>query len=401
MPPIPRVRASNLRPLSDIAIHVPAHVLPGRRDDQRLTRFDAMPTHPLCMRALALFVLVGVVSCRRPEEASAAPAMSGEAPEHVQTAVVTQRPMPRYLTLTGTLRARSESDLAADASGKVVQTWVERGQPVKRGQVIATLDSRASALAATAADAQAKLAQSQLEQARRDCERAKHLLETGAISQAEYDRQTAACTAQQWSAVAAEAQGKSATKMLGDTSIRAPFDGIIGERYVNVGQYLLPSTRVASIYAPDPLRLELTVPEANVAAVKPDMVVSFNVIAFGDESFTGRVRYISPNIREATRDLVIEAVVPNSDGRVKPGMFAVAKVLLDTPPTAVVPSAALVRDDAGARVFVVVGHEVQERLVQLGETVGDVVAVASGVKPGDIVVLRPGANVHDGTHVET
>jgi membrane fusion protein, multidrug efflux system len=352
------------------------------------------------MRALALFVLVGLAACHRPEQTSAAPGMSGEAAVHVQTAAVIERPMPRYLTLTGTLRASLESDIAADASGKVVQTGVERGQPVKRGQVIVTLDSRTSALAATAAEAQAKVAQSQLEQARRDCERVKHLFETGAISQAEYDRQNAACTAQQWSAVAAEAQGRSATKMVGDTIIRAPFDGVIGERYVNVGQYVQPSTRVASIYAPDPLRLELTVPEANVAAIKAEMAVMFSVIAFGDESFVGRVKFISPNIREATRDLVIEAVVANSDGRLKPGMFAVAKVLLDTPPTPVVPAAALVRDDAGARLFVVVGHEVQERLVQLGETVGDAVAVVSGVKPGDLVVLRPGPNVHDGTHVE-
>src|SRR3981081_3243403 len=99
------------------------------------------------MRVLALFVLVGISSCHRPEEASAAPAMSGETPVHVQTAVVTERPVPRYLTLTGTLGASLESDVAADASGKVVQTWVERGQTVKRGQVIVTLDSRASALA--------------------------------------------------------------------------------------------------------------------------------------------------------------------------------------------------------------------------------------------------------------
>ena len=66
----------------------------------------------------------------------------------------------------------------------------------------------------------------------------KHLLETGAISQAEYDRQTSQCTAQQWSAAAAQAQQQRATKLLGDTRIRAPFDGIIGERYVNVGQYV-------------------------------------------------------------------------------------------------------------------------------------------------------------------
>lgn len=355
------------------------------------------------LASLAPFALLGALalaSCHRAEATSAAAAASAKPPVRVRTAAAAERPMPRYLVLTGSLRASEESDIAADATGKVVQTFSERGQPVKRGQLIAVLDSRSAALAATAADAQARLAQGQLEQARRDCDRAKHLLETAAISQAEFDRQMAQCTTQQWSLAAAEAQGKSATKVLGDTSIRAPFDGIIGERYVNVGQYVQPSTRVASLYNPDPLRLQITVPEASIAAVKPDLPVAFTVAAFGDEAFVGTVKYISPNVREATRDLVIEAVVPNRDGRLKPGMFAVAKVLLASPPTPVVPSAALLRDDTGARVFVVVGKEAEERLVQLGETEGDAVAVLNGVRPGDSVVLEPSADLHDGTRVE-
>jgi membrane fusion protein (multidrug efflux system) len=364
-----------------------------------------MPKGLILMRvtraAALLLASLAVAACHARDGAPMPPALAGEAPVHVKTATAIERPMPRYLTLTGTLHASEASDVAADASGKVVQTFVERGQPVKRGQIIAVLDSRTAALAATAAEAQSKVAQSQLEQARRDCERVKHLLDTAAISQAEYDRQTAQCTSQLWSAAAAEAQGKSATKMLGDSNIRAPFDGIVGERFVNVGQYVQPSTRVASVYNPDPLRLELTVPEASVAAIRPEMPVSFSVVAFGDQVFAGQVKFISPNVRESTRDLVVEAVVPNGDGKLKPGMFAVAKALLATPQTPVVPSTTVVRDDTGtARVYVVVGQEAQERLVQLGETVGDVVAVGSGVKSGDRVVLDPGADIHDGVRVE-
>ena len=358
------------------------------------------------MRVLALAAVVftavalSLSACSRTEDAHASPAQIASAPVHVQTAAVVERPMPRYLTLTGTLHASESSDVAADSSGKVAQTFAERGQAVRRGELVAVLDSRSAAFAATAAEAQAKVAQSQLEQARRDCERVKHLLETGAISQAEYDRQTAQCTSQACSAAAAEAQGKSATKVLGDTLIRAPFDGIVGERYVHVGQYAQPGTRIVSVYATDPLRLELTVPEANVAAVQPGMPVSFRVTAFGDESFSGRVKYISPNVREATRDLVVEALVPNGDGRLKPGMFAVGKLPLSSPPTPVVPTDALLRDETGARVFVVVGQEVQERLVQLGESAGDSVAVIGGVRAGDRVVLRPSAEMHDGLRVE-
>ena len=319
---------------------------------------------------------------------------------HVQTATAVERAVPRLLTVTGSLRASQESDLAADASGKVLHTSCERGQAVKKGDILALVDARAVGFAASAAEAQAKVAQSQLEQARRDCERVKHLLETRAISQAEFDRQTATCASQEWSAAAAEAQQQSASKMLGDASIRAPFDGVIGERFVNVGQYVQPNTRVASIYASDPLRLELTVPEANVASVATETPVSFTVVGYGDEAFTGHVKYISPNVRESTRDLVVEALVPNADGRLRPGMFAVAKLPLGTQLAPVVPAAALVRDDTGTRLFAVIGRQIQERLVQTGESSGDGVAIVAGVKPGDVVVLRPGAEVHDGARVE-
>jgi membrane fusion protein (multidrug efflux system) len=358
------------------------------------------------MRALAWLPVVclmpaAVVACHKAEEASAAtPAREAAAAVKVTAVAVVQKPVPEMLTLTGTLRSSNESDVAADVAGKVVATYVERGQAVKRGQVIAIVDSRVAAFAATAAAAQAKVAQSQLEEAHRDCDRVKHLLDTGAISQADYDRQTAACTAQQWSATAAEAQQQSALKLAGDSSIRAPFDGFIGERYVNVGQYVQLTTRVASVYAPDPLRLQLTVPEASVAAIQQDMPVRFTVTAFGDQTFDGSVKYISPNIRETSRDLVVEAVVPNADYKLKPGMFAVAAISLGTKPRPVVPRTSVVQDDTGARVFVVSNQQIQERLVQLGQATGDAIAVVEGVNVGDAVVVSPGPDVRDGARVE-
>jgi len=352
--------------------------------------------------ALSSFACLLLVGCHRPEEASASqPPREAASIVRVQTVTVTQQPMPEYLALTGSLRADQESNIAADANGKVLQLLVERGQPVRRGQVIATLDARSASLGATAAQAQAKLAESQLDQAQRECERVKHLLETGAISQADYDRQTSQCTAQQWSAAAANAQQQSATKLLGDTSIRAPFDGVIGERMVNVGQYVQPSTQVASVYDPDPLRLAVTVPEANLADVKQGMPVTFTVAAFRDERFQATVKFISPNVRESSRDLVVEAIAPNRDGRLRPGMFAVARLELSETPRSVVPVSALKRDDTEARIFVVgPSKEIQERLVQLGESKGDVVAILGGVKMGETVVLQPGPDVRDGARVE-
>jgi len=349
-------------------------------------------------RAVGILTLICAAACKPADAGSAA--TEAEAPIHVQTAAVVEQPMPDYVTLTGTLRGNQESDVAADAPGKVVQTLVERGQMVKRGQVMVTLDARGAVLGASAAEAQSKVAQSQLEEAQRECERVKHLLETKAISQAEYDRQTSDCTAKQFSAQAAQAQSLTAVKLLGDTRVRAPFDGVVGERYVNVGQWVASTTKVVSMYEQDPLRLALTVPEADLALIKPDMTVSFSVAAFGDQKFPATVKYISPNVRESTRDLVVEALVANPDGKLKPGMFAVAKVALGQVPRPVVPSAAVVKDDTNARVFAVVQGQIQERTVQLGSTDGDNIAILSGVKPGENVVLTPAADVHDGAKVQ-
>jgi len=352
------------------------------------------------LAALTCFAALSNVACHKPDE-GASSSSPAAAPIHVQTAAVAEQPMPEYLTLTGSLHASQQSDIAADASGKVLQALVERGQAVKAGQVIATLDAQSANLSANAAQAQSYMAQSQLQQAQRECGRVKHLLDTGAISQAEFDRQTAQCTAQEWSAAAAQAQQQSATKLVGDARIRAPFDGIIGERLINVGQYVDRSTRVASIYMPDPLRLQLTIPEANLAAIHEGVAVTFAVAAFGDEHFTGTIKYISPNVREASRDLVAEAIVPNADGRLRPGMFAVARLLLADQPKPVVSAKALARDDTAARVYVVGDdHRVQERLVRLGEARGDLVAVLSGVRPGENVVVQPGPDVRDGARVE-
>jgi membrane fusion protein (multidrug efflux system) len=188
--------------------------------------------------------------------------------------------------------------------------------------------------------------------------------------------------------------------LLGDTRVRAPFDGVVGERFVNVGQYVGSTTKVLSMYEADPLRLQLTVPEADLAMVKMDMHVQFNVAAFPDQKFESVVKFVSPNVREQTRDLVMEAIVPNGEGKLKPGMFAVAKVPLGEHVHPVLPAAAMIKEETGARAFVVVQGQVQERVLQLGSTQGDVTAILSGVKAGENVVLSPGPDVHDGAKVQ-
>lgn len=354
------------------------------------------------MRAVGLVFLLcsHLLACRKPDKAAELTSANAELPIRVQTAPVEARPMPEYLVLTGTLRASQESEVAADAAGKVTHTFVERGQQVKRGDTLAILDARGASITATAANAQSELAKAQLEQARRECERVTSLKDTGAISQAEFDRVTSQCQTTQWSAAAAQAQQQNAQKIVGDSVIRAPFSGVIGERYVNVGQYVQPTMKVVSLYTPDPLRLELTVPEANIAGVQPEQSVTFTVSAFGDTTFTGTVKFVSPNVRPTTRDLVVEALCPNPELKLKPGMFAVARLETEDKPLLTVPSHAVVKQGELSRVFAVVDRRVEERIVQTGSERGGITAILVGIKPGEHVVVSPGPDVRDGAAVQ-
>lgn len=345
------------------------------------------------------FVLLGLAGCKKPD-ATAAKSAPVEVPIRAQLAPVEERPMPERIVMTGTLRANQESDVAADAAGKVTATFVERGQRVKAGDTLAILDARGASLNASAAVAQSQLARAQLEQAQRECDRVKSLKDSGAISQAEYDRTISQCQTTQWSLAAAQAQQQSAQKNVGDAVIRAPFAGIVGERSVAVGQYVQPSTRVVTLFAVDPLRVELTIPESVSARIRPEQPIVFTVSAFGDQQFTGAIRYVSPNIRPATRDLVVEAFCPNPDFKLKPGMFAVAQLDAAERPMPTVPKSAVVKRDDGDRLFAVVNKRVEERIVQLGSERDGKVAVVNGVKTGDSVVVSPGADVRDGAQVQ-
>jgi membrane fusion protein (multidrug efflux system) len=288
----------------------------------------------------------------------------------------------------------------ADATGKVVATEVERGSIVKKGQVIVRLDARNAALSERETKALAAAAAAQRKLADDECERSKRLLQSGAISQAEYDRSNAQCAQQTSSALAADTRAQMAIKSFGDSMIRAPYAGLIAERYVSVGEYVLPQTKVAALLEIDPLRLQLTVAESAVPLIKLDQHVDFGVTSYPDQKFGGTIRYLGPALRGGSRDLVVEAIVVNEDHRLRPGMFVTARVDLGDKPLPVVPSDSVRTDGTIHRVLVVVDQLLEERVVQVGETKGDVVAILDGVKVGERVVLHPAESLADGQRAE-
>jgi len=348
--------------------------------------------------ALCALVLSTTVGCHR-AGADVARDAADDPVINATVVEVVEKPMPRYLALTGSLAPNESSDVAANASGAVLETLIERGSLVKKGDVLAKLDARSAALTAAEADAMSAAAKSQLATATTECDRLEKLLGAGAITGAEYDRQHGACTTAQFNAKAAAVRAQSAYKLVGDANVRAPFAGMISDKWVSTGEYVRPDSKVARVVAIDPLRLEITVPEASVQLVKVGLAVDFKVSSLPDDKYKGSIRYVGPSLRIASRDLVVEAVVANADHKLRPGMFATARIELGDRNALVIPKSAIREDGSLRRVFAVIEGRTEERLVKLGEERDGFFVVEQGLKIGEKVVAPVTHDVRDGARL--
>ena len=354
------------------------------------------------LAAASLVVIAGATAgCKTAKSAENEPsAATATAPAQVNTHTVTSKLVPKYLLVTGQLKSSRETDLAANASGKVMQTRVERGTQVKAGETLATLHVRAAALSAAEARAHAETAAQNAKTAKSDCERADALLQSGAISRAEFDRLDAQCRTTDFQVSAAQARSKLAAQNVGDGVIRAPFNGFVTERYIDVGEYVTASSKVVTIVDLASLRLELTVPESNIAAAKKDAAVSFTVAGYPDRTFGGTVQYIGASVRAATRDIVAEATVDNADGVLRPGMFASVRLQNGEEKTPVVPKNAVVTRGDKQVAFVVENGRLEQRIVQTGDVIGEEIAVLRGIADGERLVLAPAETLKNGQAVK-
>lgn len=369
--------------------------------------------------------------------ADAAASSAEAAAVTVSAVAVVAQPIKRFIRVSGTLNAQEDAEVAAEVAGRVVATPVERGSRVAVNDGLVRLvasegEAQAIEAQANAAQIEARLgmangaaftvervpevanAQASLQLARTEFERAKRLHGQQLLSQAEFDQRSAQAEAterqydvarnsatQQYQALlAARARVTLAQKALADTTVRAPFAGVVGERFVSVGDYVTRGTKVATVMRVDPLRVELTVPEQYVSAVASGRAVTFEVDAYPGETFAGQVRYVSPSVAADTRALTLEAIVPNPANRLKPGFFATAQIEQATmAPGLLVPATAIRTISGTARVFVIVGDRIEERVIMAGQAVGDQVEIISGLTAGERVVASGVDRVVDGVRV--
>jgi RND family efflux transporter MFP subunit len=347
------------------------------------------------------------------------------------------QPITRFIRVSGTLTPQEDAEVAAEIAGRVIATPVERGSLVRANdeliRILSTeVEAQAREAEANAAQIEARLgldggaafdiervpevanARAAYQLAKNEFGRAERLYQDKLLSQSDFDQRSAQLeasqrqydvarngAAQQYQALmGARARVTVARKALADTVVRAPFAGAVGERFVSVGDYVTRGAKVASVVRIDPLRVELTVPEQYVSAVAAGRAVTFEVDAYPGETFSGQVRYVSPSVTASTRALTLEAIVPNANGRLKPGFFATAQIEeAEQRPGILVPSAAIRTTAGTARVFVINGDRAEERVVMTGQVVADRVEIADGVKAGERIATSGVDELVDGVRV--
>ena len=365
----------------------------------RTTRIGRSRASRAGVVAWGALVALAAIGCKKPETV-AAKTVDADAPVAVSLVEAQEMKTPRLVTLSGTLAGSEEAQVAAGAAGKVIATYVERGSVVRKGAVLARLDSRAASAQAAQAEADAEGSKIQAQQAKLDCERTEHMFEKGAISKADYDRAHTQCESSKWTVSSAEARKTLTAEALRDTEIRAPFSGMVVDRAVTAGEYVQPASRVATLVATDSLRVEITVPEADVPFVKQGMQVDFRTSGGGDKVYYGKIRYVGPSVRRQSRDAIVEAVFANEKKDLRPGMFVTARITLGEQSLPAVPAKAVRADGALRHVFVATGGRLEDRLVQAGEPHDGQVPIVSGIKTGEQVVAELTPDVRDGAKVK-
>lgn len=359
--------------------------------------------NPMAKRAFgmlaALVVVIGgiaLVKVRQVRAIEARMAASKPPPASVSTTVARVSVWRRQFHAVGTLVAVQGVTVSNQLDGAVERIAFESGQRVKAGDLLVQQD-----VSSELAQLHGLLAQEDL--AAVTLRRAIALRASGTNAQADLDAAKA-----QYRAAAAAVENERA--VIAKKTIRAPFSGLLGIRQVDLGQFLPAGGSIVSLESLDPIYVDFTLPEQDVAELRVGQAVRMTVDAYPGAVFSGAVSALDSLVDPSTRNLRVRATVPNPGGRLVPGMFAQVDVIQPGEDRYLtLPQTAIVYNPYGDAVYVVertagqggaAAPVARQHFVTLGETRGDQVAVLKGIEPGDEVVTAGQLKLRNGSPVE-
>lgn len=304
----------------------------------------------------------------------------------VEVAVARQDTVVDALAATGQIEAIQAIELRPDVEGRIVAIPVREGQQVGKGTPLFKIDDEE--LKATLERSQADL-----DLASQALKRTRDLQGQNASSAADLERAEA-------TERGTRAQVDLLRIRLDRTTVRAPFSGVVGQRFVSLGDYVTTSSRLAALQTVNPQRAVFPVPERYAERLKLGQRVQFRVAALGNQEFTGIVDFVDPIVQLPARTILIKAEVPNGRGQLAAGMFIEARLATATRPAAVlVPEDAILPIQGANFVWVVREGKASRRQVGLGVRIPGFVEIRSGVDSGDQVVVGGLERLQDGMPV--
>lgn len=313
----------------------------------------------------------------------------------VAVATVREESWLPSIQATGSLRANQGVNVSAQEPGMVTAINFESGQKVSRGELLLQQYDKDQQFTLEGLRAELSLAQ-------KSYDRNQSLKGNRAVSQSQLD--TALSDLDRLTA-----QVESLEVSIAKLAIRAPFDGVLGIRNVNVGQYIEPGDDIVTLQALDPIHVEFSLPQNRLAQVWVGQPVQFDTDAYPGIEFSGKVNAIEPLVDPDTRSFQIEAEAPNADLKLRPGMFVDTRLMLAAEEKVLtLPQIAITFNPYGDSVFVVEPAAEDDGrstlvaknvLVTLGEKRGDQVAILSGLEAGARVVTAGQLRLRNGSAV--
>jgi membrane fusion protein, multidrug efflux system len=362
-----------------------------------------MTKRMLIMLAIAFLFIAGIGGWKvmQIRAAMAQFAKFAPPPTAVTTTVAARERWQPALSAVGSLRAVNGVTVSTDLAGIISEISFQSGTSVKKGDLLVKLDSRQEEAQLQSAEARSDLAKISLDRQHR-------LVSDGAVSRSDYD----IAESESRQAIAAV---DNARALIARKTITAPFDGSVGIRRVDLGQYLDVGTPIVALQSLDPIYVEFALPQQDLGQIAVGKALRIKAAGVAGEQFDGVITAIDSRLDDSTRNITVQGTIKNPDNRLLPGMFVNVDVLLPEKDAIFIPASSISYAPYGDSVFVVKGKQgtdatagkvVEQQFVKLGPSRGDQVTVISGVKEGDEVVssgvfkLRGGAAVQINNDVQ-
>lgn len=345
---------------------------------------------------ILMMMLIGMplVSCKKEKK------VEKEVLVNVRVVAAQMKKVRPYIEATGTLRADEEVTISSEVDGIIKSVKVEEGSAVSKGTLLIEINQTDYLLDKQRAEAALKQAEASLANVKSEFQRKDALYKEELITKQQYDDISTRVILAEADLAKAKSMLEMSEERLARTKIYSPLNGMVKEKRVSAGDFARASVPLMQLIKVDPLKLNFTISEKDIAVLKTGQDVDFTADAFEGKTFKGKVNLLYPNVEERTRTLQAEALVPNANRLLKPGSYVKATIYTGTLHESVVaPLIALMYDNATISLFVVEGNVAHQKTVKTGNKYGEDVEILEGLKENEQIVVVGQNNLSEGVKV--